>query len=178
MKNEKGFTLIELLVVIAIIGLLSTLAVVSLSTARVKARDAKRQSDARTLQSAIEMYITDSATGSEPSVPAAWPGSLATDLALYMPGGIPQDPGTKLWCYCSDAAAGSSKYLIAVGLEQNIALPGDLDNAIASYTLGAGGECFCSDGAVCVAAGLNCADSAGGTVDTDTTETAFCIGAL
>ncbi|MFH1187727.1 MAG: type II secretion system protein [bacterium] len=178
MKNEKGFTLIELLVVIAIIGLLSTLAVVSLSTARVKARDAKRQADARTLQSAIEMFITDSTAGSEPAVLTAWPGTLATDLAIYMPGGIPQDPGTKLWCYCGDTAAGSSKYLIAVGLEQNIALPGDLDATIASYTLGVGGECFCSDGAVCAAASLNCADSNGGTVDTDATETVLCLGAL
>ena len=44
--NKRGFTLIELLVVIAIIGLLSTMAVVSLNSARLKARDAKRASDA------------------------------------------------------------------------------------------------------------------------------------
>ena len=42
-KNKKAFTLIELLVVIAIIGLLSTIAVASLSSSREKARIAKAQ---------------------------------------------------------------------------------------------------------------------------------------
>lgn len=57
--NKKGFTLIELLVVIAIIGLLSTLAVVALGSARVKARDSKRLSDLKQLQTAFELYYTD-----------------------------------------------------------------------------------------------------------------------
>jgi prepilin-type N-terminal cleavage/methylation domain-containing protein len=56
--NKKGFTLIELLVVIAIIGLLSTLAVVSLNSARLKARDARRQSDLRQISTAMELYRT------------------------------------------------------------------------------------------------------------------------
>ena len=59
MKNKKGFTLIELLVVIAIIGLLSTLAVVSLNSARSKARDARRTSDIRQIQTALDMYYND-----------------------------------------------------------------------------------------------------------------------
>lgn len=59
-QNQLGFTLIELLVVISIIGILSTLAVVSLNNARVKARDAKRVSDIRQLQTALELYASDS----------------------------------------------------------------------------------------------------------------------
>lgn len=58
-KNQKGFTLIELLVVIAIIGLLSTLAVVSLNNARQKSRDAKRVSDIKQTQTALELYFVD-----------------------------------------------------------------------------------------------------------------------
>ncbi|MBI5022654.1 MAG: type II secretion system protein [Candidatus Magasanikbacteria bacterium] len=56
---KKGFTLIELLVVIAIIALLSTLAVVALGSAREKARDAKRLSDVKQMQTALELYYTD-----------------------------------------------------------------------------------------------------------------------
>ena len=58
-RNSKGFTLIELLVVIAIIGLLATLAVVSLNNARQKSRDAKRVSDIRQIQTALDLYFLD-----------------------------------------------------------------------------------------------------------------------
>jgi general secretion pathway protein G len=59
MKKQQGFTLIELLVVIAIIGLLSTLAVVALNSARMKARDAQRVSNVKQIQTALELYIND-----------------------------------------------------------------------------------------------------------------------
>jgi prepilin-type N-terminal cleavage/methylation domain-containing protein len=52
----RGFTLIELLVVIAIIGLLSSVVLASLNTARMKARDAKRMADIRQIQNALELY--------------------------------------------------------------------------------------------------------------------------
>lgn len=58
-KNNKGFTLIELLVVIAIIGLLSTLAVVALNSARMKSRDARRLSDVKQIQTALELFYND-----------------------------------------------------------------------------------------------------------------------
>jgi prepilin-type N-terminal cleavage/methylation domain-containing protein len=58
-QSQKGFTLVELLVVISIIGLLSTLAVVSLGSARSRARDARRISDIRQIQTALELYFAD-----------------------------------------------------------------------------------------------------------------------
>jgi len=44
-------------VVIAIIALLSTLSVVALNSARVKARDARRVSDIKQIRTALEMYF-------------------------------------------------------------------------------------------------------------------------
>jgi prepilin-type N-terminal cleavage/methylation domain-containing protein len=58
--NKKGFTLIELLVVIAIIGLLSTMAVVSLNSARMKSRDARRLSDVKQLSTMMSLASTNS----------------------------------------------------------------------------------------------------------------------
>lgn len=58
-SSRKGFTLIELLVVIAIIALLSSVVLAALSSARAKARDARRISDIRQIQRAIELYPDD-----------------------------------------------------------------------------------------------------------------------
>ena len=54
--NKRGFTLIELLVVIAIIGILSSVVLASLNTARKKGRDARRVADLKQLQLALELY--------------------------------------------------------------------------------------------------------------------------
>jgi type II secretion system protein G len=58
-KNRSGFTLMELLVVIAIIGILSTVIIVSLNTARVKSRDAKRLTHINVLIKALDLYYDD-----------------------------------------------------------------------------------------------------------------------
>jgi len=59
MKNNRGFTLIELLVVIAIIGILASVILASLDSARTKAQDAQRISDVKSLKTALEMYYQD-----------------------------------------------------------------------------------------------------------------------
>jgi len=72
MFKNRGFTLIELLVVIAIIGLLSTVIMTSLNSARRKARDARRKIDMKQIQQALDLYYDDN--GSYPSTGGAWRG--------------------------------------------------------------------------------------------------------
>ena len=82
MPQKKGFTLIELLVVVAIIGLLSTLSIVALNTARAKARDARRVSDVKQIQTALELCYND--TGD-------YPTTIASLSPKYM-GTVPTAP--------------------------------------------------------------------------------------
>jgi type II secretion system protein G len=74
-QNEKGFTLIELLVVIAIIGLLASVVLLALGSARAKARDAKRVADARQVSSALELYYNDN---------GGYPTSTASLVSTYI----------------------------------------------------------------------------------------------
>jgi prepilin-type N-terminal cleavage/methylation domain-containing protein len=55
----RGFTLIELLVVIAIVGILSSVVLSALNSARVGSRDSRRISDIRQIQYALEQYYDE-----------------------------------------------------------------------------------------------------------------------
>ena len=61
MKNlpQSAFTLVELLVAVAIIGILAAIGTFGYTTAVKLARDAKRQSDLKVIQSALEQYHSD-----------------------------------------------------------------------------------------------------------------------
>lgn len=91
MRKQKGFTLVELLVVIAIIGLLSTLAVVALNNARAKSRDARRVSDIKQIQTALEMHYNDNGgyppTAAGPASGAAFGTTMAAVPTNPTPGG-------------------------------------------------------------------------------------------
>jgi len=68
--KQLGFTLIELLVVISIIGMLAAIVLVSLNSARGKARDSRRQADRKQVHTALNLYYNDN--GSWPSTAGAW----------------------------------------------------------------------------------------------------------
>lgn len=84
--TNKGFTLIELLVVIAIIGVLSSIVLASLNSARIKARDARRKADLRSLELAIQLYYDSTGTfpDSETTHLGDWPAGYKTQLAPYI----------------------------------------------------------------------------------------------
>jgi prepilin-type N-terminal cleavage/methylation domain-containing protein len=56
-KKEKGFTLLELLVVVALIVILAGIVIAALSPARERGRDARRQTDIKQIQLALEAYF-------------------------------------------------------------------------------------------------------------------------
>ena len=80
MKTSKAFTLIELLVVIAIIGVLSSVVLASLNTARLKAADASVKSEVAQLRTVMNFEYTD--TGSYTAIKSAgvagWSGAGST----------------------------------------------------------------------------------------------------
>ncbi len=76
MNKNKGFTLIELLVVIAIIGILSSVVLASLSTARNKGKDAAVISQLAQMRSQAELYTGTRAAVALAPCPASGSATL------------------------------------------------------------------------------------------------------
>lgn len=93
-----GFTLIELLVVIAIIGVLASIVLASLNSARAKSRDARRLTDIKQIQLALELYFDGAGASNYPVGTAlAANCTLALNYGLQVMAGsylpqIPRDP--------------------------------------------------------------------------------------
>lgn len=117
-QSQRGFTLLELLIVIAIIGILTSIVLVSLGSAREKSRDAARASQAQEIVKALELYYTQQ--GSYPTVASGGENLTAIETELvgngYM-GSIPIDSiyGAAGYYYCS---AGSA-YVLAINTERD-----------------------------------------------------------
>jgi len=142
-SGKQGFTLIELLVVIAIIGILSSVVLASLNSAREKSRDARRVSDIKQLQLALELYFDDN--GTYPGGDETLGGGAGSWERLTVDGHIaiiPTGPNADVYQYqaydnraalvgnrCAVAATNCTFYHLGGLLENNVsaALDGDVD---------------------------------------------------
>ncbi len=135
MKKNKnfGFTLLEVLVVVAIGGLILSIALATMSNARQRSRDARREQDMKQIQSTLNLYAatirafpTCAATS---TVVAA--GTDCLSVALVGAGAIPKvalDPinagsgicadGSTDFLYCYQSTNGSV-YTLSYKLETN-----------------------------------------------------------
>jgi prepilin-type N-terminal cleavage/methylation domain-containing protein len=133
--SKKGFTLIELLVVVAIIGILASVVLASLNTARMKGRDAQRKSDTHQITLAIQLYLNENGvfppSGGATAPNVSWSNSsdgswttLATALASHI-SDLPTDPqqssnpsiwGANGYAYSYVRCTGS--YLLVYHLEE------------------------------------------------------------
>ncbi len=111
MIKKKGFTLIELLIVIAIIGVLASIVLVSMGGARSKARDAVRNSDARQIGSAMELYYGE---GDVYLTSGTAPTAIGTYMATF-----PKDPKTKaVYGWVDNSGVGNDqKYCVYMLME-------------------------------------------------------------
>jgi type II secretion system protein G len=157
-NRSRGFTLIELLVVIAIIGILSSVVLASLNTARKKGRDARRISDIKQLQLALELYYdTQQSYPATASGIAAASTSLAALVTNNFISSIPSDPtnaGDYVYRYASANGDGTdcatvpcSSYVLVAEIEGwATAVPaGDVDDEWAEVPEGT-----CDDPAYCM----------------------------
>jgi len=129
--TKKGFTLIELLVVIAIIALLSSVVMSSVSSARMKSRDAKKTQDLYQIRTALGLYFD---TNNHYPIVATWMcsnnatnwGILQTELSPYI-AKLPKDPlntagspwvtGQYAYCYGWTVTAQHTDYDLVTQLE-------------------------------------------------------------
>ena len=84
MKKNKGFTLIELLVVIAIIGVLASVVLASLNTARNKGADAAVKSQLANMRAEAEVYYDGTGASTYGLPVAAASGATGCGLASTM----------------------------------------------------------------------------------------------
>ncbi len=92
-RFERAFTLLEMLIVIAIFSILVGMGTVSYSTSQKKARDAKRKTDLRAIQNALEQYYSICGL----TYPAPVSGRVPTSIVCASPSTtlmnpVPLDP--------------------------------------------------------------------------------------
>ena len=129
MTKKRGFTLIELLVVIAIIGILASVILASLNSARRKSRDARRLADIKQLRVALELYF-DGNNNIYPAT-ASWIDDLTTNnkcSGAPCIAAVSNDPTGGAYTY---ERCDNTSFMLSATLEEidNLALLTDITDA-------------------------------------------------
>jgi len=107
-KRQSGFTIVELLIVIVVIGILAALVITTYSGIQQKARDTKRQTDARAQYSMLEAYYAQNGGG----YPVLVDLNSSTWRATNMKGLDPNafcDPSSSTQTGCVDVSSPAAK---------------------------------------------------------------------
>lgn len=139
-RHNRGFTLIELLVVIAIIGILSSVVLASLNSARSSSRDARRQTDLQQMSLALELFYDSCGEypnhgGNNQLDTGDTTGSCSDTFGDYMDS-VPSDPQDGS-AYGYNVNSDNSTYCLGAELENTD--PGDSghpDNHVAACESG------------------------------------------
>ena len=132
LMKSNGFTLIELLVVVSLIGVLATLVIANMNSARERARDAQRKSDLRNIQTGLRLYYNDN--GGYPlkaEFDSFWGSEWSDGDVTYM-NILPNDPLSPNQVY-TYTYTDSENYLLKACLENK-----SDDKAVADGTCSSG----------------------------------------